>query len=146
MVIDYLQLLRNIMNSMMWQCLRFFFLIYFFFYIKMIIKFNALTRFNLRKQQKKTVNTRVTTLKEVYHPQKGLQNALKFIFLAILHLSASESIKKIDLYINAFEIWHFEFFVELFFSFVFYTSKVIFFSMRSCNFKNRMSNVVQKLT
>ena len=65
--------------------------------------------------------------KEVYHLQKGLQNALKLIFLAILHLSASESIKKIDLNINAFEIWHFEFFVELFFSFVFYKSKVIFF-------------------
>ena len=84
--------------------------------------------------------------KEVYHPQKGLQNALKLICLAILRLSASESIKKIDLNINAFEIWHFKFFEELFFSFVFYTSKVNFFSMRSCNFKNRLSNVVQKLT
>ena len=34
------------------------------------------------------------TFKEVYHPQKGLQNALKLIFLAKLYLSASESIKK----------------------------------------------------
>ena len=49
-------------------------------------------------------------VKVVHHPQKGLQNALRFIFLAILHFSASESIKTIDININAFEIWHFEFF------------------------------------
>ena len=85
------------------------------------------------------------SVKEVYHLQKGLQNALKLIFLATLHLSALESIKKIDLNINAFEIWHFEFFcgIVLFLCIVYIKSE--FFSMRSCNFKNRMSNVVQKL-